>query len=182
MQRHATARARYLANAMYLSRIPSTERSRPQLQSCLLYHSNHKCFILLSLRSRCLVLHLIQTINFTRHRPSLPIRPNSVSVPSAHLDCCIGHSLLCAIFPLLSVSTSDYVLPSSAALHPTDIHVSASALWPIAHRINHTISSLTYSHSYYVTIWYSPPPSFLQPSVSYDQYHLVAFNVSAPFT
>jgi hypothetical protein len=156
MQRRATARARYPANVMYLSRIPPTERPRRRPQPCLLYHSNPKYFILLSLRFQGLDLHLIQTVNFTHHRPSLPIRPSSVSVSSAHLNCCIDRSLLCAIFPLLSVSTSDYVLPPSAALLP----LFASALWLIARRINHTMSSLTpnlqsfilHSHSVLTTI------------------------------
>jgi hypothetical protein len=131
MQQRATARARYPANAMYLSRIPPTERSRPRPQPCLLYHSNPKYFILHSLRFQRLDLHLIQTMDLTHHRPSLPIRPSSVSVSSVQLHCCIAVSVSrCYVlsFPLLSVSTSDYVIFPSAALLPTHFHVFASAL------------------------------------------------------
>ena len=106
MQRSVTARSRYLANAMYLSRILATKLDHAYSPVSSTGSSSSLCSHLDLGVSTCILQYSnndLQTDTSVHHHSSLPMRPNlRISMPSGS-QLLFPALLLCAIFPLRSI-------------------------------------------------------------------------------
>jgi hypothetical protein len=125
MQRSVTARSRYPANAMYLSRILPTKLDHAYSPVSSTGSSSSLCYHLDLGVSTCILQYSnnsLRTDTSVHHHSSLPIRPNfRISMPSgsqllspASLLCSISH---CLLYSLCVQFGLQYLRPRSAVHH-----------------------------------------------------------------